>query len=504
MAIFHFPPAVSTGANQPYGTKARDREESGQQVDNPPFRYGGPVAVVAAIVAMVQPNPWTYSYTGAASGAQPYGQRQLNPSITAVPANEPPYQAPGRSAQQAAIAATLTQPDPWVYGFAGRQPYEPRKLSPGIPGQSVDPPPPVSVGDTAAQNAIITSIAQPNPWVWIFNGAVAGRQPYGPRQLNATVTAVQVDTPPFDRRSAQQRATVAALTQPDPWVYNYGRGYQPYGLGLLVPFRPDSIAPDSRRAQINAAIIAAAQPNPWVYNYAGAQPYGPKQNSPGIPGQSVDFPLPDQRRAATRAAAISFQQPNPWVYSFEGAQPYAPKNNAPGIPGQSVDNPPGIGRDRATGAELINLSQPSIWPYTFIGGDQPYAPAPLDPIFEGLIEPLPGSGKRKNFPSYIPQPAYDEKPAKTFRPVWDKPRQGEVEVIEPAQPAGPPPLPPAELFGLPGVAATQDAAPGSLNLPDFSQFGAPHQHAYGQHMQDVQDLNDATALLRQLGVIPKS
>lgn len=112
----------------------------------------------------------------------------------------------------------------------------------------------------------------------------------------------------------------------------------------------------------------------------------------------------------------------------------------------------------------------------------------------------PGAGRRKDFPPWIPQPAYEAKPNKPFRPVWDKPRQGEIEQHpepQPAAPAGPAPPPPASLFA---------AAPPSpaLALPDFKELAPPVPPAFDKHMRDLQDLSDAIAVLKRLGLIQDS
>lgn len=107
----------------------------------------------------------------------------------------------------------------------------------------------------------------------------------------------------------------------------------------------------------------------------------------------------------------------------------------------------------------------------------------------------PGAGRRKDFPSYIPQPPYDAKPNRKFhRPVWDKPPPAPVE-----EPAPPPPvagLPPPELFGL--KTAPSDKP---LILRDFKELAPPDPRGFDQHMREVQDQSDAIAVLRALGLI---
>lgn len=177
--------------------------------------------------------------------------------------------------------------------------------------------------------------------------------------------------------------------------------------------------------------------------------------------------------------------------------------------------------------------------------------------FEGCDEsaPLPpGAGKRRDFPSYIPQPPYDVKPNKPFQPIWDKRRQEEQERAKALAelPPAPVPLPPAALFerqtdaqalGLPeldhgihpeqlepGLRDAQDLSDlaGALQAfaqraepaPDtMSQSPASHDaeepdvapsrprivvplaHDLGQRMRDARDLSDAMALMRAMGLI---
>lgn len=122
---------------------------------------------------------------------------------------------------------------------------------------------------------------------------------------------------------------------------------------------------------------------------------------------------------------------------------------------------------------------------------------------QGDVPPFlpPGAGKYPKLPSYIPQPAWDKKPNKTFRPVWDKPRGGELEQHpQPVAdlPAAPIPLPPADVFAQPAPA-------NGLNLPGFGHL-AQMPPDYDQHMrkvqQDAQDLADAVTVLKALGIMP--
>lgn len=103
------------------------------------------------------------------------------------------------------------------------------------------------------------------------------------------------------------------------------------------------------------------------------------------------------------------------------------------------------------------------------------------------------SGKRRDFPSYIPEPAYEAQPSKPFRPVWDKPNRVEVEQ-RPQPPAAPrvAQLPPQSIFGDP-----QDAPA----LSDFSQYAIPDVNDLAQRLRgarDTQDLADAIRVLQQV------
>lgn len=168
--------------------------------------------------------------------------------------------------------------------------------------------------------------------------------------------------------------------------------------------------------------------------------------------------------------------------------------------------------------------------------------------------PPPGAGKRRDFPSYIPQPPRDAKPNKPFQPVWDKRRQEEEEAarVLAELPPAPVPLPPAALFerqtdaqalGLPeldhgihpeqlepGLRDAQDLsdlagalqafaqraapAPDTMSQPAAShdaeerniapsrpRIVVPPAHDLGQRMRDARDLSDAMALMKAIGLI---
>lgn len=223
MAIYHPPtPAVFLGGRQPYEPRPRLREEEGQPINNPPFMYGGPYAEVYETASIAQPNPWTYTFMG---GWQPFMSGRLSLEITAVPEDDPPFSQLERTQEYTALIASMAQPDPWVYAFFnGMGPFVPLKLSPGIPGQSVERPPSVTQNRRQVQMAITYTIAQPDPWTFSFTG---GRGPFMQRLLNPTVTNVVVNNPPFDMRNRAQLVSILALwNQPFPPI--------PVGLEYII------------------------------------------------------------------------------------------------------------------------------------------------------------------------------------------------------------------------------------------------------------------------------
>jgi len=105
-----------------------------------------------------------------------------------------------------------------------------------------------------------------------------------------------------------------------------------------------------------------------------------------------------------------------------------------------------------------------------------------------------GSGQSKTSPNLVPQPAYEEKKQKPFRPVWDKPRQGEIEQ-QPAAPLPPagiftPGMPPAELF------ATKGLDPAALDLPRFDHLVPGDVDGLSHRLRNAMDSGDAEAALR--------
>lgn len=199
MAIYHPPiPPVFTGLGslQPYGGRRGFRDEEPQQVNNPPFTYGGPNTVQYEVQGLAQPNPWTYAFFG---NLQPFQRRLLPIVVVDVAVNDPPFTHPERTVQGATPAILAAQPNPWTYSFLGFYgPFMGIKMSPDIPGFSIDRPPFQHRGRTDWYEAELIALWQPDPWVYAFMGR---RQPYEGGRLNPTVMDVVVNNPPFGMRN---------------------------------------------------------------------------------------------------------------------------------------------------------------------------------------------------------------------------------------------------------------------------------------------------------------
>jgi hypothetical protein len=288
------------------------------------------------------------------------------------------------------MAIYFPPPQPFM---GGRQPHEPARLNGALldagAGLPVNPPP-TTLGGPVALPYELAAIAQPPTWNYVFEG---GWQPYAPRTLNPSITAVEVDNPPFtDGGPAAIPSELAGLAQPNPWVYVFHAhgnvNAQPYDFRRLSAGNGLSVdpPPTTHRARtVQAAeIVAIWQPDPWTYNFAGGrEPFLQRQIAPGVPGVSNDNPpFTDGGPAAIPSELASIAQPNPWVYAFNTrngimAQPYGLRVMSPAIPGMSVDNPPfTYGGPLALKLEGVAVNQPdwsyTAWPYVFMGARQPY------------------------------------------------------------------------------------------------------------------------------------
>lgn len=280
---------------------------------------------------------WPYVF----SGSQPYSARQLPPTLL-VPVNNPPFQNAGETSAQQAIALAAAQPNPWGYNFSGGpQPYAPRlPLSAALlPPAVVNNPPFQNAGETSAQQVIALAMAQPNPWGYSFSG---GPQPYAPRRLpadiiNYTPPFVPPDNPPFEhpQRSPLSGLYEIAQWQPAPWPPLFIGGRQAYAPAQLPPVLvglPADAPPFQTAGKTTQmrAIIQLWQPNPWVYAYLGGrQPYAKGRRVP-LSTPVNDPPFRNSGKSSQTMTAIWQWQPDAWpkLY-FGGRGPYAKRNLPP-------------------------------------------------------------------------------------------------------------------------------------------------------------------------------
>lgn len=267
-------PAFFIGGSQPYAPRRLPIVVTNYVPDNPPFASGGREPTTEPSERGWQPDVWPPIFMG---GSQPYAARRLPISVTNNPPDNPPVVHPSRWVGFSAITQQW-QPDPWPPAFGGgSQPYSPRRLTPSLTRIQVDNPPFQNLGRWSGQVSIEWQ-SLPADWPVLFIGSA---QPYAPKRLNPVITAVQVDDPPFldTGRNVEQTAIELALSQPDPWTYNF--------MGGLGPFLP-------RKLQ------------------------------PGTPGSSVDNPPFRMAGRLPQTTSTQWQwQPEVWPYAFMGArQPY--------------------------------------------------------------------------------------------------------------------------------------------------------------------------------------
>lgn len=385
---------LGDGAVGPYMPSRLAGPVKGVQLDNPPFSQRN-LDRGSIVVQAWQPDPWVYNYAGPVGGTQPYAPRKLPPQIILIPADPPPIQHPGRTVQQTAIAVQAAQPDPWVFTYAGpaggTQPYAPKQLNPSISAVPEDNPPFRHSARTPQVNVPVAQW-QPEIWPYVFTGAGATyRQPYGINYLTPSIHGIVRDDPQFTH--PMRRPVYMALNtpwQPDPWVYSYAgqaAGTQPFAPRKLNPSItavPENNPPFGiPNVSISRTVLNYWQPEMWPYAFMGnRQAYQGRQLVPGVPGQSIDEPpFRNPGRVPAQMAVVNQQQPDPWTYTFMGgAGPFMPNTNASGIPGSSTDNPPfrNPGRIPQTMVPIYQW-QPEVWPYIFMGGLEPYEGKHLPP-----------------------------------------------------------------------------------------------------------------------------
>lgn len=121
-------------------------------------------------------------------------------------------------------------------------------------------------------------------------------------------------------------------------------------------------------------------------------------------------------------------------------------------------------------------------PPSYSQDDPPPPPPPPPPT---------GSGRRKDFPSYIPQPPYAAKKNPPFRPVWDERRRRAAQAIldeEKRRTAPAIPMPPAELFQRP--VPVSYPMPGQVDPAQSQRIAQQSQDA-----RDIADISDAMSVM---------
>lgn len=189
---------------------------------------------------------------------------------------------------------------------------------------------------------------------------LGGAQPYAPRDLPPSITAVAVNDPPFSHYSRNTFAVVPSQWGwlPPTWPFIFAGGAQPYSAKQLLP--PSLLSVDDPpffHGGRGAARIIDEQwtwlPSAWPFVFAGGQqPYSPSRLHPAV--LAIDNPpFVHSGRATSRIIDDQWRWlPESWPYAFSGArQPYAPRWLPPTITAVAVDNPPfGIPNKAASAA----------------------------------------------------------------------------------------------------------------------------------------------------------
>ena len=272
------------GSSGPYVPAKLGAAITAVRVDPPPPTSSRPIHL--ALAQINQADPWTYLFLG---HQQPYTPAKIAGSnFLAGPT--PPDR---RVFQINSELAILAQADPWTFAFfGGGQPYAPLKQSPGIPGLDRDPPP---LDRRTLQNLYAQPSYQSDPWSAMF---VGGLSPYQPKILNAQSVFVEVDNPPFEQNGpVAEIALVTSLAQTDPWSYAFAGGAQPYTPRTLPPSitavevdaPPNALAGGPYALTVES--IALSQPDVWTYAFNGnVQPYGYGLLDPLLSAARADSP----------------------------------------------------------------------------------------------------------------------------------------------------------------------------------------------------------------------
>jgi hypothetical protein len=230
---------------------------------------------------------WPYVF---GRGRQPYSARLLSPPLLAPVVNNPPIQNAGEATAQQAVILAAAQPNPWSYNFSGGpQPYAPRRLPADIINYTppfIPPDNPPLQYSQRSRPGLFDEIQQWQPDIWP-PAFIGGRQAYAPRQLPPVITDVPpppIDTPPLQSagKTAQTRAIIQ-LWQPDPWVYVFAGGRQPYTEGALTPPDTPINNPPFRHLGKSSQVMTAIwqwQPDVWPKLYFGGSGLYARKNLP--------------------------------------------------------------------------------------------------------------------------------------------------------------------------------------------------------------------------------
>lgn len=427
-------------------------------VNNPPFTSPGRTNLSQQeIAAIAQPDPWQYNLiTGPEPGLQPYGQRKLPPRITAVPVNNPQPNADQLFTTTAIVQ--VWQPDPWLFhelgGREGQQPYGQRKLPPSITAVPVNSPipnynlnlpypglanlffppdPPPTLPTIKRVPAAVVTFVPSGPSGFLPTITNLAWQPPDPLptlpgKLNPSITAVPVNNPPF----ANYQLTVSFL-DPDPqpffpqnkvaqpfvttFVSSGPLGWlptltnlawqppdpQPTLQGKLNPSItavPVNNPPFNQRVEPNQGLAVWQPPDPQPFvSYTGWQPLAPNKLNPTVTAVSVNNPPFSQRQEPLQGLTV-WQPPDPQPFiSYTGWQPLAPNKLNPSVTAVPVNNPPFSQRVEPNQG-LAAWQPPDPSPFISYTGWQPLAPGKLNPTvtavpvnnppFSQRVEPLPG------------------------------------------------------------------------------------------------------------------
>ncbi len=267
----------------------------------PGFERNAAIAFSGSVPA---PEPWLVNVliSWQPADAAAIAARLLNPQLTAVRVDNPPFTHQGRAVATASIIATTQPPDPNPF-IGGLGPLSPRGYVAALPLVPVNDPPFKHWGRMAVAAEITALWQPPDP-----NAFVGGRQPLDPRKLPPSITDVPVNNPPFSSRTALP-SILRSWETPFILPQELPAGQPQVVVVSFLPFEPAWM---STVLQAWVDVAPAPQKRPGL--------------APGIPGQSVDQPPP-------RELPPSYDVPAPPMPIFD-------RSMAPGIPGQSVDPPP--------------------------------------------------------------------------------------------------------------------------------------------------------------------